>query len=1266
MPAAVPWKLWRRRFVWFWTILASASPLGRVDALPTGIAAYQQHSDTLVLRGRVFGRDSTPLQHATVTARYGRYTTSALTDSIGNYEVRIQGVTDTLFITASIFGYRRETRPLQVGSSPLASISANFVLVAVPAVLQTVRTSAPRRPAPVRDPANVFGPNPGADQQAMDLSSPLSGDVRGDINSALALIPGVSVIPGQSISGPTILAFGLPAEQNSTTLNGATTSATRLPRDGLFSSVRLSTYDPKYGSFSGVQVAVTLPSGSSVSERSIRATASTPRLQWPTPIGAQLGTQSRDMIVSGTMSGPGLKSTAYSVAYQFDQRVSSLVSLSTANAEALRAIGISSDSVTRLLEAANSIGLPIGTRTLPTNRSTNRGSIAARYDLTAGSQHPGDPRPVLYILAAGDVSTTSAGAASVRSLPTQLSRLNHSAGHIVLSYSPAAVTWLTQSRISLSTTTDRAAPYVDLPSATVLLTSRLPDGTTQVSPLFLGGGSQGRSRLTTWQLDVNNESSWLTRNGAHRFSVYTSGTFLRSRLLQSPSPGRFMYNSLDDFASGRPSSFARSIAQAQSDAGALQGSFGVSDVFVAGGDQSLGPPAQQGGFVFQYGLRGDGEFLRRVVHPNHILDSVFLTQSAFAPRAMTVAPMLGFDWKGGSYSTRLGPAVFTDWRNSFGGGIREYTGTLTSEIDNGRALASGAPMSSRDLICVGEATPAAEWKSFVTSAMSVPTECLNERVPSNLAQAAFPVRVFSREVKPVRSWRAELHARRVVSTQLVVTAQATWAHNVGQIDPFDLNFSGIRRFALHEEAERPVFVTSSGIDARSGVVSSEESRVSRTYSQVLQLRSDLQSTFRQLIASIEYRLGRSPFSSSLTKTPVVSSTLQLSFIHSVGYGQTRGFVGTTGADPRLKTSAQTQTPRDALQIVANATVSRWFSIALAGRVSAGSNYTPMVDRDINGDGYPNDRAFVFDPTRQLDTSLTQSMNHLLSAAPRNARRCLLAQRSRIAATNACRSEPSASLSTIAIGIDPYRLGLGNRGTFRVLLSNPLGGLDQLLHGPQRIHGWGQLPQPDATLLNVRGFDPVAQRFLYTTNPMFGKPSIEGLRPPFAITLDFRLDVGRDRESQAIEQFLGNEDTQRASGTATELKERMISIAQRFGAADLSTVIALADSLKLSPHQLEGLTRLRDSVTTVRDSIYSELATYLLANSQSSSSRSVRDHWHGAIAAAITASVRAGWDARAILSQEQCAWLIRQRRLVSFEFSAAQLESITRSPILFPR
>src|SRR5262249_21391712 len=183
--------------------------------------------------------------------------------------------------------------------------------------------------------------------------------------------------------------------------------------------------------------------------------------------------------------------------------------------------------------------------------------------------------------------------------------------------------------------------------------------------------------------------------------------------------------------------------------------------------------------------------------------------------------------------------------------------------------------------------------------------------------------------------------------------------------------------------------------------------------------------------------------------------------------------------------------------------------------------TPLVASDVNGDGLANDRAFVFDPARVADTALASGLRQLQSSSSKNVRDCIARQLGHAASRNGCQGPWTASLnvnmvlegSIISDKFERFQLGLN--------FTNPLGGLDQLLHGANNLKGWGTQAQPDPVLYDVRGFDAAANRFKYEVNPRFGStsPSINTIRAPFRLTLDVTVDVGRPLVDQQLDRWL---------------------------------------------------------------------------------------------------------------------------------------------------
>src|SRR5207244_10274614 len=99
-----------------------------------------------------------------------------------------------------------------------------------------------------------------------------------------------------------------------------------------------------------------------------------------------------------------------------------------------------------------------------------------------------------------------------------------------------------------------------------------------------------------------------------------------------------------------------------------------------------------------------------------------------------------------------------------------------------------------------------------------------------------------------------------------------------------------------------------------------------------------------------------------------------------------------------------------------------------------------------GDGLANDRAFIYDDATAPDQTLATGMRSLLASASPNVRECLTRQARHAAGRNSCEGPWTAQLNTgLRLGPDllPFHT---RRMDVTINLTNPLGGLDQLLHG----------------------------------------------------------------------------------------------------------------------------------------------------------------------------------------------------------------------------
>jgi hypothetical protein len=1048
-------------------------------------------------------------------------------------------------------------------------------------------------------------------------------------------------------------------------LGGAST-----PRDGLVQTVHLSTYDPKVGKFSGLQVSANLPSGTSFYSRSLHVTLDDPLLQWTTRVPAQLGTEYRYLIVSGTDAGPLVRDkTFYSTSYQLSRKSSNLSTLASASAGSLQALGVSRDSIDRLVGIAEMIGLPISGAGIPSERVTTSGSAIARLDLTPTAARPGNTSgSVLYFLAAAGFSSAEGFGGGPTSFPARMSHSTHRDAQLLFDYAPYFWSALSETKTSFSMQDDRTQPYAALPSALLLLNSTLIGGTGGFAPLQIGGNGGAASNHSSWRWQSTNETSWMTFDGGHKFQAYADVTLYHFDISKATNRlGTFTYNSLGDLAAGQPSTFARTLSERAGGADAWQAVLALSDIWYVSQRARTPFPRDGNGLTFQYGVRVDlARFAERPAY-NPQVDALFRRRTDQMPDEASVEPMLGFTWNQGTLVTRTGPAVFTETRSAISGGIREYRGILMPESIDDVAQQSGLPGAIQQLECVGSAIPVPNWNSYRRSEAAVPTQCAGS-AGSPYVQAAAPVTLYAPGYLPTTSWRGELNWRWTMSGQLTGNIGTTYAINLGQGGTYDLNFNPIPRLTLFSEATRPIYVTSASIVPATGAVASGESRRFQSYSHVTELRSDLRSEQRQATAGLTYRYGTTAFLSPASSTPPrFNATLRAWYTFADSRDQTRGFSATTAGDPRDAAWAPGVGPRHTVQMSVNFQLDRWFSITFAGRIASGYRYTPRVGSDINGDGFINDRAFVFDPSLSQTTAQVTGMASLLNSAPIEARRCLRAQLSRIAVQNGCDGPWNALLGVVAITIDPFRIGLGNKGSMTIYVNNALGGLDQLLHGESRLQGWGQVALPDPVLLNVRGFDQNGSRFIYTVNPQFGSTSAarNTYRPPFRVTLDFRMDIGRDRETQAIESFMRSAQTNGAAENAEDLKNQLTRTATFFG-SDVQVVLRLADSLHLTRQQVDTISAISRRNIAIKDSIYLDLARYLISQRLNYGGVDVRHQWHESIAAAIRITYSTGQRVRMSLTDEQFMWLRARRITSSLEYSPDWLERNLRGAQLLPR
>lgn len=1049
-------------------VLAVALPLGLLGQpsstnpdVSSRLKALAETADTI--RGRVVSDSGQAIIGAEiiVTMAPDRTFQSARSDSSGRYMLVFpMGSGDYLVHISAAGRVTFRKRVTRAGSESVLVVDATLVIARGQLATVTVRAT---RPTPVRtaDPGTEVG---AAEKLVDGVGAAVPSAFAGDLAVTASTVPGVTANAGG------ISVLGLGAQQNSTTLDGMAFNGAQVPRSAQVRvGVASTKYDPAIGWFSGANTNLSFAGGNVFSSRWGYVTADVPALQYADPIAARLGQRFSNVSVDLGGSGPVTAADKYFYSYgvRAGHRDSDLSSLLSADPELLQHAGVAADSVTRLLQLLGAARVPLSLANAPGRQTSDNFSFLARLDRSPYDWNTFIPsRTTVGLTTFGSYSKNGPISLGPTVTPAHGGdRRQWSAGFGALYSAYFRKDVLTDARSTFSYSAVNQEPYLRLPAGTVLVSSRFPDGTDGISALEFGGNATIASEVRQWTWETRSETQvYAPGRALHRIKL-TADARLDGQIQNSTrNPlGSFYFNSLGDLAANRPALYMRTLkAPAQSGA--------VWNGFMALGDLWRVTPRLR----VQYGARVEGNVFTDRPAYNPAIARVFGARTDVAPESWHVSPRLGFTWVlGGGANNgaiRFTPiGVFNMGPTSYlRGGIGEFRNMLPAALLAGASGSTGLPTGLQTINCLGPAAPTPDWSAYAIDASSVPAQCVDGASNNAFTDRTPSVQLFDRSYTAPRSWRGNLSYASQYK-KLMYGIDATYSLNLNQPGAVDLNFRNAPRFVLADEA-RPVFVAPGAIVPASGFVTTGSSRIDSTFAQVINNRADLRSVSRQLIVRLEPDLFA--FSNWL---------VSVSYILADVRALRSGFDASTFGSPVDRAWARADL--DVRQTVqAQAGISKGnVALTLFGRLMSGLPFTPMVGGDVNGDGLANDRAFIFDPARVSDAKLGSDLRTLVAGAPSGVRRCLERQRGMSAAVNSCEGPWTASLNMM-ISFNGKLFHAGNRlANVNLNFSNPLGGLDQLLHGADKLRGWGTQPFPDPVLYHVRGFDPTSNRFLYEVN-----------------------------------------------------------------------------------------------------------------------------------------------------------------------------------------
>ncbi|HEX7241956.1 MAG TPA: Spy/CpxP family protein refolding chaperone, partial [Longimicrobiaceae bacterium] len=1052
------------------------------------------------------------------------------------------------------------------------------------------------------------GPPPGRGETASQERT-LSGDAvnrlpldNTDAATLAALAPGVVAVAGGD-STDARGAFSVAGQRsslNQVTLDGSSFASALsggqagggsplgVPQEGVRATqVVTATYDVSRGQFAGGQVAITTRGGTNNLQGSFNYQLRDPFLQGNAGVSPLSGSFTQNRL-SGGVGGPILRNRLfYFASFTAQRRSDDLSAISSSNPAVLEALGVSGDSVARFLSILGTrYGLATDAQTGAYERTGNALSLLGRVDWTLTERHS--------LMLRGNLSTYDQDSTRIGFLELKQNGGETGTvggGGMLGLTSRFGAGWINELRASFNEDRRDLTPYVEIPEGRVRVTSLLPDGTRGVSQLAFGGDRSlpTTTRESTWE--VSDELSLLLRD-THRVKVggLVNLTSFEQRLA-SNFLGAFTFNSLEDFAAGRPASYTRSLTERSADGSGLNAALYLGDTW---------RPRQA--LQLTYGVRLEGSRFGGQPERNPAVEALFGRRTDRIPSEVHLSPRAGF-------TLRLNEQGAAS--RILRGGIGEFRGRAPFSLYAGAIDQTGLASAESQLVCVGAAVPAPDWPSYLADPGSVPATCADGGTGGPRETGRRPtVTLFDEDFGAPRSWRGSLGFQAQLRQGLNATADVSWVRGVNLFGVTDLNLAAEPAFRLESEGGRPVYAPAASIVPGTGEISFLGSRVHPEFGNVFAVSSELASDTRQLTLGLNGVLPwrRIFFGGSYT---LMRSRDQSSFSYG---GAQQGFASApTSGDPNRPGWATSDLERrHSFTLQAGVPVRQWLEVTLIGRLGAGAAFTPMVGGDVNGDGARNDAAFVFDPASAPDTALANGMARVLDRVPGSVRECLESQTGEVAERNSCRGPWTRSLDLRAT-YRPDLPQLGRRLSISLDAMNVPAGLDLLLHGEGSLHGWGDggRGRLDETLLYPRGFDPATRRFRYQVNEQFGQQRERrfAVGSPFNVQLSGRIAVGRQtgagaaglasigglgggpggggggRGGEGRGGFRGAPGAEGPGGgiDADAVLERVLP-------NPIPVILSLRDTLKLTEEQVARVQAISDSLKARNDPVAAQIRT----------------------------------------------------------------------------
>lgn len=1001
---------------------------------------------------------------------------TAITDSLGHFVVAIPAA-GSFVLSASKIGYIKATVLFEQRDAPLAApqvIRLSRIPMS-PTLLSTVETRARRTPVERR--RDTPGETRGAEFAFMLDGRPIDA---GNLNEIAATAPGVVAQGSGDEAGVSVA--GQSSDRNHTSVDGSSFAGTSLPPEAVASAgIVLNAYDVSRGQYSGGELVATTRSGTSIWAGALRSSASPSTLRYATVSPAGTGDRVGSARIGGGGGGALVADRLFAfTSFDASRRTGRSSFLDPHDATTLARLGVSGDSAAAFVDAANRAGFSDHANSLAVSGSDNA-TVLTRLDMALGERHLATMRldgTLARISGLGATPYSAAGTAG---------DYRAANGGVLFSLNSRDDRFTNDVRMYVSEGERRVHAGFAGAGASALSRGGEIGGVAGALTAFrVGGAPLGFTSGSRHFLEVADEIARGRDNGNH---LWKAGGILNREVTRSaPSNpnGTYSFASIADFAELRASGFARG-GQRDAVAAAEYAALYAGDTWHARSSLMLtyGARLERSWYPEAESLPSGAASVDSLLSSAGVLRGLQHTPGA----ELRVLPRVGFAYRPAkSPLSILGGAGLFRARTSAG---------ALSRFLNERGV-------DGTLSCVG---PAVRQPSVLSDPAIAASPC-DSAFPSYVTSAA-PVSLFASSFHAPVTYRASLDATWRFGRTAIVHFRPTVLRVEHEALASDLTLVHSAAFTLPFENERVVYAPVSSIDVISGASALTASRTVPGLGAVRSIRSDGRSATDQASLGVEASI---PLGGALNLWYTYTNSRDM----TSGVGAPGGGKATTGGDPAtVEWAPKDFEQRHALLAEVRYDVSRHASVVATARLASGVPYTPMVSGDVNGDGSFNDRAYIVDPAISQDPTFAAAFARLLATAPSAVSSCLRAQMGRVAARNSCRTG-WAPYFDAKINSRPLAFGSAQQISFSASMQNIAAAADYLTHGADRLHGWGQAPQPDNALFRVRGFDAQTRAFRYEVNPDFGTyGTSRSFHQPFLITVEARVTLGADPARQTL-------------------------------------------------------------------------------------------------------------------------------------------------------